>query len=359
MAAFQSSYKSSHYNRRTRAVYTGELAISMVTKDLVETATSDMDFAIKNFMTRMDKRFLNGDGFYGWHDLHYLLFEYESEKASETGIEKLGWAPFTKVEKDKVSIEHILPQTPTKWYWRNQFRQYTEEEVKILAGTLGNLLPLSISVNSSLQNDGFAEKKSSKEKGIRGYEDGSHSEIEVSRETDWDATRIFNRGMKMLKFIEKRWDIKFADEAQMIELLHIPFVNDGRADIPELPKQEVVEPSKTEVATTKELKERHYLRLDFWENFVRYCQDNGRGGDIAAHKPSYDDWYDVTVGSHDYHLFFQLVRRRILRIGIYVYRPEDFSRLESKKSEIETACGFPLEWHPTGKERSEKNSVFY
>ncbi|WKB36414.1 DUF1524 domain-containing protein [Terrilactibacillus sp. S3-3] len=48
----------------------------------------------------------------------FLLFEYEYEKAEETGIEKLGWAPFTKVEKDKVSIEHILPQTPTKWYWK-------------------------------------------------------------------------------------------------------------------------------------------------------------------------------------------------------------------------------------------------
>jgi hypothetical protein len=124
----------------------------------------------------------------------YVIFylKYEFGKAEQTGIEKLGWTPFTKVEKDKVTIEHILPQTPTKWYWRNQFRQYTDDEIKILSGSLGNLLPLSQSVNSALQNDSFENKKSSKTNGRRGYEDGSHSEIEVSHESDWDAYVSFH-----------------------------------------------------------------------------------------------------------------------------------------------------------------------
>ena len=358
MAAFQSSYKSSDYNRKTREIYMGELAIDEVTQDLIDTANSDMDFAIKNFMTRMDKRFLNGDGFFGWRDLRYLLFEYEYEKALETGIEKLGWTPFTKIEKDKVSIEHILPQTPTKWYWRNQFRQYTEDEIKILSGTLGNLLPLSQSVNSALQNDSFAEKKSTKTNGRRGYEDGSHSEIEVSREVDWDAPSILARGIKMLRFIETRWNIKFADEAQMIELLHIPFVNDGRPDVPELPKPEIDEDPASSVSNSRGLSERHLLRMDFWKNFVQYCHDNGRGEDIATRKPSYDGWYDITVDNHDYHLFFQLVRKKILRIGIYVYRPEAFSRFEAKKDQIEGACGFPLEWY-TSRDKSVAKRILY
>jgi len=352
MAAFQSSYKSSDYYRKTRNIYTEELAISEVTKSLIETANKDMDFAIKNFMTRIDKRFSNGDGFYGWRDLRYLLFEYEFGKAEQTGIEKLGWTPFTKVEKDKVTIEHILPQTPTKWYWRNQFRQYTVDEIKILSGSLGNLLPLSQSVNSALQNDGFMEKKVSKTDGRRGYGDGSHSEIEVSHESDWDAQRILKRGLKILKFIEKRWDILFKDEEQMIELLHISFVNSGRGDVPEIDKPEIGETSDSNTRTTRELSERHLLRMDFWTNFVQYCRDNRRGDDIATRKPSYDDWYDVTVGSPNYHLFFQLLRKKTLRIGIYVYQPEYFSKLESKKAEIENACGFSLEWYT-----SRKNSV--
>ncbi|WP_100330424.1 DUF4268 domain-containing protein [Bacillus xiapuensis] len=357
MAAFQSSYKSSDYYRKSRNLYTGALAISEVTKSLIETANKDMDYAIKTFMTRIDKRFSNGDGFYGWRDLRYLLFEYEFDRAEQTGIEKLGWAPFTKVEKDKVTIEHILPQTPTKWYWRNQFRQFTDDEIKILSGSLGNLLPLSQSVNSALQNDSFEDKKVSKANGRRGYEYGSHSEIEVSHESDWDAGRILERGMKMLRFIEKRWDIRFKDQEQMIELLHISFVNDEREDVPEIDRTEFDE---TNGAATgiKELSERHLLRMDFWTHFVRYCQENGRGEDIATRKPSHDDWYDVAVGSPDYHIFFQLFRKKTLRIGIYVYRPEYFSKLEARKTEIESIFGAPLEWY-TSREKSIAKRILY
>lgn len=358
IASFQSSYKSSDYYRKTRDVYVGELSIEKVANGLIETSTNDMDFAIKNFMTRIDKRFSNGDGFYGWHDLRYLLFEYEYEKASETGIEKLGWKPFTKVEKDKVTIEHILPQTPTKWYWKNQFRMFTEDEIKILSGSLGNLLPLSQSVNSSLQNDSFEDKKTSISNGRRGYEDGSHSEIEVSHESDWNAARILARGMKMLKFIETRWNINFSSEEQMIELLHLSFLDKERDDVPEIPKPKENELSEQPETTTRELAERHHLRIDFWKNFVQYCHDNGRGEDIGRRKASYDDWYDVTVDNHNYHIFFQLVRKKILRIGIYVYDPEYFSKLELKKELIENACGFKLEWY-TSREKSVAKRILY
>lgn len=358
MAAFQSSYKSSDYYRKTRDVYKGELSLSEVSKSLMETATSDMDYAIKNFMTRIDKYFSNGDGFYRWRDLRYLLYEYEYAKAEETGIEKLGWAPFTRVEKDKVSIEHILPQTPTNWYWKNQFRKYSEDEVKILSGSLGNLLPLSQSINSALQNDSFPDKKSSNSIGRRGYEDGSHSEIEVSCEADWDAERILKRGIKLLKFIETRWEIKFKNEAQMLDLLHISFVNDGRADVPEIPEPESNDPTNSPTETTIVISELHRLRMDFWAHFVQYCRNNGRGEDIASKKPSYSDCYDVSVGNPNYHIFFQLFKKKILRIGIYVYRPEYFSKLESKKTELESRFGAPLEWN-TSRKKSLAQRILY
>ena len=357
MAAFQSSYKSSDYYRKTRDVYMGQLPIDEVAKDLTETSTNDMDYAIKNFTTRIDKRFSNGDGFYGWRDLRYLLFEYEYKKAEETGIEKLGWAPFTKVEKDKVSIEHILPQTPTKWYWRNQFRQYTDNEIKILSGTLGNLLPLSQSVNSSLQNDNFADKKSPKTNGRRGYKDGSHSEIEVSLEADWDATSIFHRGIKMLKFVEKRWSVKFVDEAQMVELLHIGFVNEPREEVPELSEDDFI-PGTVETATGEVSSATTDLQLDFWTSFVQYCADHDRTEDIGSRKPYGQNWYDVTIGKSDYHVFLSIIGKSILRIGLYIYNGDAFARLEKKKDSIEQLCGFNMEWY-TSREKSVAKRVLY
>ncbi|ARD46959.1 DUF262 domain-containing protein [Sporosarcina sp. P33] len=231
MGVFQSSFKSSDYYRKARSLYRGELSIEEVTQSLTEITDERMGSAVKNFITRTENRFANGDGFYGWRDIRYVLYEYEYEKARKTGIEKIGWTPFTKVEKDKVSIEHILPQTPADDYWKNQFKSYTAAEIKILSGSLGNLLPLSQSVNSSLQNTSFPNKKSSKTNGRRGYSDGSHSEIEVSLETDWNAEGILARGLKLLNFIETRWNVQFTDEKQKIELLHIPFVRDGRGEV--------------------------------------------------------------------------------------------------------------------------------
>ena len=228
MAMYQSSYKSSDYNRKTRELYKGNMTISEITVDLNGTTDANANDAVKVFLTRMNRRFISSDGFYSWRDLRYFLYEYEYSLASKYKLEKLSWALLTKVVKDKVTVEHILPQSPKKLYWRNNFRQFNDEEKKALASSLGNLLPLSQSINSSLQNDSFDDKKS------RGYINGCHSEIEVSKEEVWDSQHIYNRGIKLLHFMEDRWNFKFESADQMDELLHIGFVNDGRDIPPEL-----------------------------------------------------------------------------------------------------------------------------
>ena len=59
---------------------------------------------------------------------------------------------------------------------------------KQFSASLENLLPLSQSINSSLQNDGFPDKKNPSAAGRRGYINGSHSEIFVN------ATRATKHG---------------------------------------------------------------------------------------------------------------------------------------------------------------------
>ena len=227
LAMYQSSYQSSEFYRNTRKVYRKEMKLPEVTALLNKITDGDIPDALQVFVSKMNKRFDSGDGFYSWRDLKYFLYEYEYSLVSRYKIEKLQWADLTKVVRDQVSVEHILPQTPTQDYWRNQFRQFigNDKEMKCLAASLGNLLPLSKSINSKLQNDSFEEKKE------RGYYHGSHSEIEVSKEADWDAQKIYNRGVKLLHFMEERWNFKFANREQMDALLHISFVNGGR-DVP-------------------------------------------------------------------------------------------------------------------------------
>lgn len=239
MAMYQSSYKSSDYYRKTREVYTGNMPLSEVTDDLNTTTDGNAKDAVRVFLTRMNRRFISADGFYSWRDLRYFLYEYEYTLATKYKLEKLSWALLTKVVKDRITVEHILPQTPTKLYWRNNFRQFNDAEIRLLSSSLGNMLPLSQSINSSLQNDSFDDKKA------RGYANGSHCEVEISKEQTWDAQHIYDRGIKLLRFMESRWGFEFESIDQMDELLHIGFVKDGR-EIPEEITEEILAASSEE-----------------------------------------------------------------------------------------------------------------
>lgn len=93
-------------------------------------------------------------------------------------------------------------------------------------GSIGNLLLLSMAKNIALQNAPFDEKKNpryndSGEKIRNGYSDGSHSEIEVSTHDKWDSGKIKERGLTLLAFMEKRWDIKFKNQHDKLALLFL------------------------------------------------------------------------------------------------------------------------------------------
>lgn len=359
MAVSHSSFQSSEYYRKARQVYLGKISVAPLAADLNDSVEQNMPSIMSSFINRMDSKFKNGEGFYGWRDLRYFLYEYECGQASHNNLDKVDWSLFTKVEKDKITIEHILPQTPKKWYWRNQFRQYTEEEIKTLSASLGNLLPLAQSINSSLQNDSFDDKKTASASGRRGYVNGSHSEIEIAKEPVWDAEHILNRGLTLLRFMENRWDISFDDEQQMVDLLHLDFVNDGRAIRPELPEDTkivvTVAPSKNPQKQT----DQHMKRIEFWTAVVEYCHSIGREHDIARRKPQPNSWYNVSLSQQrDHHIFFSFVRGNSLCIGIYVSGSEAFERLKSKKAVIESTAGLELEWY-TSRPKSVDKRILY
>ena len=351
MAGFNASYKSSYYYNKARDVLQRKTSLKSVADDLMKSIDNDLNAIIVNFIAQTDKRFDSGLGFYGWRGLRYFLFEYESHLSTQYNIQKIDWQMFSKVERDKITIEHILPQTPTKWYWRNQLRHFNEDEIKTLSSSLGNLLPLAQSINSSLQNDSFPDKKNNPSK-RRGYINGSHSEIEVAAEEDWNAKSILKRGLKLLEFMEDRWNFNLTDE-QKSELLHLDFVNEKRNEIPEIPEPKTINNIGVTEKSTPLLKEgltnTSQQRLHFWTSFVEYCKSIGRGEDIASQKPSHVNWYDVAIGHGEYYIFFQILEKNILRIGVYVHQPEAFERLVLLKDEIESIYGSKLDWYSSRK----------
>ena len=361
MGNFNATFRSSEYYRAARSIYLKEMDVAALSADINDTVDANIEYALPNFVTKIEKHFAQGGGFYYWNSIKYFMYEYEYILAKKNNIDKVSWEMFTKVEKDKVSIEHILPQTPTKYYWRNQFRQFDEEEIETLAGALGNLLPLSQSVNSSLQNDSFEDKKISKMFGRRGYENGSHSEIEVSKEKNWTARKIYARSKALLQFMENRWEFSLTKE-QMNKLIYVTFATDGR-DVPEeLPKDEEIHSTAhtngTKAVTNTEITDLGNQQFKFWTNFVEYCNQEGRGDDIASRKAPIQNWYEIPVGADDFQLQFTITRSKYLSLLIYAYDGDAFSRLESNKVAIETTFGDKLDWY-SSRENSTAKRIIY
>lgn len=358
MAGSQSSYRSSEYYRNTRKLYFKEITIDDLITSLNDSSDNDAKNAIESFTLRIDKRFSTGDGFYGWKDLKYFFYEYEYEKALTTGIEKIGWEPFTKFEKDKVSIEHILPQTPSKWYWRNQFRQYSKKEIGTLSASLGNLLPLSQSVNSSLQNDSFDEKKKAEGKRKHGYVNGSHSEIEVSQYSEWNAKNILERGLHLLSFMERRWKIHFKDDEQKIKLLKLEDINKEREFVPELTKDPVKQDGY-KIIPKEGNAPIQSLRYTFWYNFTKYCEQQGKASGIVSQTPSSRSSYDICVGKKGFVLFVSLQKANsLLGVGIYMFNVEVIEKAKKNKERIEDITGMDFKWRK-GKKTSINETLIH
>ena len=232
------------------------------------------------------------------------------------------------------------------------FRQFDNDEKIWLAGALGNLLPLSQSINSSLQNDSFDDKKSPKGDKRRGYKNGSHSEIQVSEAPYWDSKKIFDRSRTLLQFMENRWQFSLTEE-QFDKLLYINFVNDKR-EIPAELSEETNNENNNSFVLENILEKQ---QLSFWTNFVEYCREHERN-DIAARKPSGQNWYDISVGANDFYISYTITRSKYISILIYANSLETFNRLESKKEDIEIMFGNKLDWYSSREKSSAKRIIY-
>ena len=148
--------------------------------------------------------FYNRGGFYNKKATPYILWEYENklQKDSNNKIQKI--PDFNTAQEVFNSIEHIYPKSPSSEYWKSRFK-FGRGNIKY-RNSLGNLLMLSQSKNEKLSNKPFNEKCCNKDNNL-GYKFGSYSEMEVSTESEWTPKEILNRGIKMIHFINERWDL--------------------------------------------------------------------------------------------------------------------------------------------------------
>jgi uncharacterized protein with ParB-like and HNH nuclease domain len=232
LSAARANYRSSEFYNAARALDRREIDLDEISqkldKDLAYAFNEDGTFREDDFFNLLFKKFQAGSGYYGWSGIRYFLYEYELSLLTGSVQKKVDWNDLLRTEKDKISIEHIYPQTETA-EWAKKFNDVKKKDRLAYSATLGNLLLLSAAINSSLQNESFTAKKSAKydatgQKLRNGYSDGSHSEIEVSQNESWGPYEIQKRSLDLLRFMEKRWSFDFGSEDNRKRLL---FLNAG------------------------------------------------------------------------------------------------------------------------------------
>lgn len=224
-----SNYGASEFNRVTSDLNHGRIDLEDLKRRLDDRLTfvlrEDGSLRSDYFQNILHAKFEAGSGYYSWSGLRYFLYEYEHDLQTQGVQKKVEWDDLTRSEGDRISIEHIYPQTETE-EWSEAFSRIEPERRRYYNASLGNLLLLSSSINSSLQNDSFANKKEPKlnPQGIKvrnGYSVGSHSEIEVSRLEEWGPGEIRERGLKLLRFMERRWNFTFQSDDNREQLLFL------------------------------------------------------------------------------------------------------------------------------------------
>ena len=224
-------FKISNKQRNTEETYAypnaknlfiGKVDIETLISEIKE--HSENHFKVSRFIEKIEEK---KKGLYDWEGLQYFLYEYEEFLQGKNKVKVIDWS----AQKD-ISIEHIFPQTlPTETidsYWNIQFNGYDSEQRKTLCHSLGNLLLLSKATNAQLSNNSFDNKKiGTNNKGNSiGYYKGSYSEIEVSLYKYWNPQTIKERGERLLRFMQERWNIKLS-KSQVRDILQLNFVKEA------------------------------------------------------------------------------------------------------------------------------------
>lgn len=159
-------------------------------------------FNLNDFKDNVQRRLGRGEGFYNWDFTKIVLFEYEQALQGHHNAPKVTWKHVSNE-----TIEHIYPQTPSDAYWLKRF-PYDRRQIRkqtMWRNSLGNLLLLSRSVNSSVGNADFTTK-------VAEFKKGSFSATSLAADyKHWTPKHVVERGEKILKFLENRWDLRFKD----------------------------------------------------------------------------------------------------------------------------------------------------
>lgn len=229
---YQAGHSKHIYYKFTNMLYNDLIDIDYIIASLnnIDALSSNKVIDMNSGVLAVVNRLFKLEGFYRWSGLRYFLYEYESFLLSSVkGTPKIiadDYFDTSKRDSRNVSIEHIYPQSEKRKYWQDMFDEYDDIEVRNrFRGSLGNLLLLAVDVNRDLLDYEFDIK-------CDRYRIGSYSEMEVNdnKQVDddgvfvWNDEAILERGLKLVAFLEDRWDFRFKSRYDKMCFLGLEFM---------------------------------------------------------------------------------------------------------------------------------------
>ena len=164
----------------------------------------------------------------------------------------------------------------------------------------------------------------------------------------WIVKRARDEHRQAIEWLNQHTDSNIGFFLLEIELWQI-------GDSEKAPRFNIVEKpndwSKT-MKTIDGLSNTDLLKLEFWTGFNETMNNNyDFTHNFHAHKVSPQHWYDLSLGSSNYHLCMTASRQKQeLSIGIYIpdNKPQ-FNVFKNHSNEIEEALGCKLEWKEAAK----------
>ena len=115
LSGYFETYKNSSFYNKAYSLYNGKESITNIISELnaIAVLNSNGEISIDAPLSKLSRLFKNSNGYYSWNTIRYFLYEYELFLKGKTGtdIKLTPNAIFKKDDKDKISVEHIYPQT--------------------------------------------------------------------------------------------------------------------------------------------------------------------------------------------------------------------------------------------------------
>lgn len=198
--------KQADTNRVQIMRYINQLFRGAMTKDCLKNeimiyTNKHIDFEGLN--NHIHKNRQRNKKFFDWNGIRYLLWNYEAELQNKKTYEI--------EENSKFSIDLIFPEGHGSGSrFLNVIRHRSGESVDILRYSLGNIT-FTKRTNKELSYT-YSELRPL-------LENGSFNDKEIAKFKDWTDSSILSRGLTILKYIERRWDVRLGSEQEKRKLL--------------------------------------------------------------------------------------------------------------------------------------------